>query len=173
MKNEQKMNAWYVIYTHAKGEVKALSHLRRQGFDAYLPRYRKQRRHARRVDQVETPLFPRYLFVNLDIGRTPWRAINSTVGVINLVGHGGKPTPMPAGIIEAIRANENEAGHILLNTLQQLKKGDAVQITTGAMCAHEGIFECLDDNERVVILFNLLGREVKIRLPAEAVMAAA
>lgn len=167
------MSAWYVIYTHAKGEIKALSHLRRQGFSAYLPRYRKQRRHARRVDQVETPLFPRYLFLNLDIDRTPWRAINSTVGVINLVGHGGMPTPMPAGIIEEIRANENEAGHIRLNTLQRLKKGDAVQITAGAMCAHVGIFDCLSDNERVVILFNLLGREVKVRLPAEAVTLAA
>jgi transcriptional antiterminator RfaH len=167
------MNTWYVIYTHAKGEMKALHHLRRQGFDAYLPKYYKQRRHARRVDQVETPLFPRYLFVNLDINRSPWRAINSTVGIINLVGHGGNPTPMAAGIIEEIRSKENENGHIRLNSLQRFDKGDAVQITTGAMCKHVGIFDCLDDTERVVILLNLLGREVKVRLPAEAIIAAA
>jgi len=28
------MNTWYVIYTHAQGEMKALQHLQRQGFAA-------------------------------------------------------------------------------------------------------------------------------------------
>jgi transcriptional antiterminator RfaH len=167
------MNAWYVIYTHAKGESKALYHLRRQGFDAYLPRYSKQRRHARRIDQVLVPLFPRYIFVNLNIDRTPWRVINSTVGVINLVSRGGQPTAMPEGVVEKIRANENEIGLICLGTIQRFNKGDAVQVTAGAMCDQVGIFDYTDDNERVIILLHILGREVKTRLPAEAVTAAA
>ena len=33
----------------------------------YLPRYLKRRRHARRVDIVAAPLFPRYLFVAIDM----------------------------------------------------------------------------------------------------------
>ena len=168
-----EMTSWYVIYTHAKSEMKALYHLRRQGFTVYLPKYHKQRRHARRVQQVETPLFPRYIFVNLDINRTPWRAINSTVGIINMVSHGGLPTPVPTGVVEEICAFENETGLIRLNALQRLKKGDEVQIVTGAMSEHIGIFNCLDDNERAIILLKILGREIKVRLPAEALVAAA
>jgi Transcription termination factor nusG len=37
---------WYVARTHAHEEAKAIEHLRRQGFATYLPRYRKERRHA-------------------------------------------------------------------------------------------------------------------------------
>ena len=44
------MNAWYVVHTHAKSEQVAVDNLARQGFRAYLPRYLKSRKHARRVD---------------------------------------------------------------------------------------------------------------------------
>ena len=37
---------WFVVKTHANGEFKALAHILRQGFDGYLPRYIKRRRHA-------------------------------------------------------------------------------------------------------------------------------
>lgn len=39
---------WYVVETHPHAEVKAEVQLRRQNFQTYLPRYCKQRRHARR-----------------------------------------------------------------------------------------------------------------------------
>ena len=32
--------------------------LERQGFRTYLPRYRRERRHARRRDIIKAPLFP-------------------------------------------------------------------------------------------------------------------
>ena len=59
---------WYVVQTQANAEHKAVAHLGRQGFTTYLPRYLKRRRHARRVDIVPRPLFPRYLFVSIDVG---------------------------------------------------------------------------------------------------------
>ena len=61
---------WYVAQTQANAENKAVAHLARQGFATYLPRYLKRRSHARRVDVVAAPLFPRYLFVRNRHGRT-------------------------------------------------------------------------------------------------------
>jgi transcriptional antiterminator RfaH len=58
---------WYVVHAQPNAEAKVVSHLRNQGFRPYLPRYRKRRRHARRVEDVAAPLFPRYLFVSLDV----------------------------------------------------------------------------------------------------------
>src|ERR1017187_6896970 len=49
---------WYVAQTHVHAETKATLHLRRQGFDVYLPRYRKQRRHARRSTSWLRRCFP-------------------------------------------------------------------------------------------------------------------
>jgi hypothetical protein len=36
---------WHVAQTHPHAEAKASLHLRRQGFEIYLPRYLKSRRH--------------------------------------------------------------------------------------------------------------------------------
>ena len=58
------MKHWYVLRTHAKAEFKALNHVMRQGFGAYLPQYLRKRRHARRTDWVRSPMFPRYLFLS-------------------------------------------------------------------------------------------------------------
>ena len=40
---------WYVVQTQPHAESKAMGHLIRQGFAAYLPRYLKRRRHARKI----------------------------------------------------------------------------------------------------------------------------
>ena len=88
--------AWYVVHTHPRAEAKALLNLDRQGFTCYLPRYLKRRRHARRVETVAAALFPRYLFVDLDLATQQWWPIRSTFGVADLVFNGGQPAPVSA-----------------------------------------------------------------------------
>src|SRR6478752_1032989 len=85
---------WYAVQSHPNAENKAVAHLARQGFTTYLPRYLRRRRHARRVEMVATPLFPRYLFVTIDMTRQRWRSIYSTIGVSRLVCAGDTPTPV-------------------------------------------------------------------------------
>jgi transcriptional antiterminator RfaH len=70
---------WYVVQTHANAEAKAYTHLEKQGFQAYLPRFLKRRRHARRVETVPAPLFPCYLFVTIDVATQRGRSIHSTI----------------------------------------------------------------------------------------------
>ena len=65
---------WYVVQSQPNAERKAVMHLERQGFTTYLPRYLKRRRHARRVEIVGAPLFPRYLFVGIDLTMQRWRS---------------------------------------------------------------------------------------------------
>ena len=49
---------WYAVYTHARMERWARSNLWERGFEVYLPEYHKERRHARKTDWVNAPLFP-------------------------------------------------------------------------------------------------------------------
>jgi transcriptional antiterminator RfaH len=67
------MKRWYVVHTQARQEARAQVNLRRQGFEAWLPVIRRARRDARRVDSTLASLFPRYLFVRLDLTSQPWR----------------------------------------------------------------------------------------------------
>jgi transcriptional antiterminator RfaH len=69
---------WYVVHIRAQGENRADLNLRRQGFVTYLPRHLRTRRHTRRIETVARPLFPRYLFVAMDIARDRWWAVQST-----------------------------------------------------------------------------------------------
>lgn len=165
------MISWFVVNAHAQNEEKALFHLRRQGFHAYLPRYLKQRRHARKVDWVKAPMFPRYLFVRLDPESDQWRAIHSTVGVSRLVCYGDKPAPVPEGVVEDIQSREGEDGLVSIGLQNELKPGEKIRILHGPMADREGVFDCLDDQRRVFVLLDLLGRQVKVRLAHESVEA--
>src|SRR5262245_48826654 len=72
---------WYVVRTHAQSELRAAHHLGNQGFRIFVPRYLKSRRHARRLETVSVPLFPRYIFTVVNRNRDRWRSINGTFGV--------------------------------------------------------------------------------------------
>lgn len=165
------MPLWYAAHTQPKGETLAADHLRRQGFEAYLPRYLRRRRHARRTDWTAVPLFPRYLFVRMDTERVRWRAIHSTFGVQHLVCHGDTPAALPPGIVEAIQAREDTGGLVTINVAPPFAKGEAVQVTEGAFALQVGLFDAVTDDERVSILLTLLGRQIKVRVPAYTVRA--
>lgn len=160
---------WYVVHTHARAEEAALRNLERQGFSAYLPQYRKRRRHARRIDLIKAPLFPRYLFVAMDIARSRWRAVSSTIGVSHLICNGEAPARVPGGIVEDIRRRHDADGLIPVAREQKFSAGEVVQVTAGALADQVGLFERMADDERVVLLLDLLGRRIKVKLPIEIV----
>ncbi len=163
---------WYVAYTHAAKEAFAAQNLANQGFEPYLPRYRKQRRHARRVDTVLAPLFPRYLFVRMDPRQQRWRSINGTFGVSHLLTDGAMPQVVPDEIIGAIRAHADAGGDVVSVMPPAFQKGQRLQVTDGPFADIEGLFECVDDNQRVVLLLEFMGRVVKTSVPGHAVTAA-
>ena len=162
---------WFAVHTHAKAEEKALYHLTNQGFEVYLPRYAKRRSHARRVDTVHVPFFPRYLFVRLDMERARWRAINSSLGVVSMVGAGGRPSPIDDQIIQMLKSREDEAGLIVPVQTPDFAQGAAIRILEGPLVDLVGLFE-LGEADRVTILLSLLGRPVRVTLPRENVEAA-
>lgn len=165
------MKHWYVAQTHSKSEFKALEHILRQGFTAYLPRYMKRRRHARRTDWVPSPLFPSYLFVQLDLALDRWRVLQSTIGVAHLISSGSRLLALPEGVVEEIRDHEDQRGFVPTPATDRLKKGQQVKVTKGAFIGQMGLFDCATDDERIIILLDLLGRKSKVQLPANSVYA--
>lgn len=162
---------WYVVQTQVNGEEKAAQNLLRQGYQIYLPRYLKRRRHARKVDFTAKPLFPRYLFVAIDVATQRWRSVQSTFGVTCLVCHGDHPVKLHESIVRALRAREDEKGFIRLVN-KPIAAGDKVRVLGGAFMNDSGLFNGLADHDRVSILLEMLGRKVRVFLDADMVAAA-
>ena len=165
-------SGWYVAQTHPHAETKASVHLGRQGFEVYLPRYLKKRRHARRVDTIAAPLYPGYIFVAIDLGAQRWRAIHSTIGVSKLVCRGDNPAAVPDVLIEELKRRQDESGLISLERRPRFNPGDKVRVVEGAFSDCLGLYEGTNDRERVAILLDLLGRKVRVLLGSEFVDAA-
>jgi transcriptional antiterminator RfaH len=159
---------WYVVHTRAQAEGRALQHLGGQGFEAWLPEYLKRRRHARRTEQVRRPLFPRYLFVRLDLEAERWRSVLGTTGVDGLVG-GDPPTPLADAIVDALRQRTDEEGLVAVSPALSLRSGDAVRIAEGPLADLEGVFLDVDDRDRVAILLHLMGRDIRVRVDARGI----
>jgi transcriptional antiterminator RfaH len=161
---------WYVARTLPQRELHAERQLNNQGFRTFVPRYWKNRRHARKVETVSAPLFPRYIFVVVDRTRDRWRSINGTLGVDRLLMYGGEPQPVPLGVVENLVAAADLEGNIRFDF--HLKEGQNVKVMAGPFADFVGQLERLDDNGRVRVLLEILGGPVRVALPQKLVAPA-
>jgi transcription elongation factor/antiterminator RfaH len=153
---------WYVAQTLPFREAKAQVQLKRQGFTAFLPRYIKMIRHARRRTAVSAPLFPNYLFVALDLRHDRWRSINGTLGVAHLLTASDRPTPVLAGVVEALVAATRQDGNLSL--CDSVALGDRVQIIEGPFADLIGQLVRIDGGGRVQVLLRLLGGSTPVSI---------
>ncbi len=161
---------WYVVQTQPRKEAHAGVNLANQGFQSFLPRIRRTTRHARRTHTGMAPLFPRYLFVSLDLGRERWRSVNGTIGVSRLVSHGPWPAPVPHGLVEELIGLTEEIGAIDLS--HALTPGEKVRFMSGPFAATIGRLVALDDAGRARVLLELLGSEREISVSAKTLAPA-
>jgi len=159
---------WYAVQCLSNREFVAATQLRNQGFTTFLPCQLKTRRHARRFDSVRRPLFPGYLFVQLDLSRDRWRSINGTLGVARLVGHAEMPSAAPAGSIEAIRSACD--GFDVVNRSGDIAPGDMIRVARGPFSDLVGKLERLDSAARVHVLLELMGRRASVVLSRDQII---
>ncbi|MDT3687792.1 MAG: transcription termination/antitermination NusG family protein [Pseudorhodoplanes sp.] len=162
--------SWYVAFTHPNAEARAVMHLRNQGYATYFPRILKKRKFGRRIERAPAPLFPRYVFVGLDIHYQRWRSVNGTVGVSHLVCHGDRPASVDECVIKSIASREKEG--LVQLTPTRFDIGQAVRIVDGVFADQLGLYEGLGERDRVRILLDLLGRKVKVMIENDSVVAA-
>lgn len=160
---------WYVVYAQPHCETSAALHLRAQNFRTFLPLLSKTVRHARKSLTVLTPLFPRYLFVVLDLGRDQWRAVNGTRGVTSLVMNGGMPGPVGRGQIDTLLASSTPEGEIRF----EMAPGCRVRLIEGPFAGQLGILKDLSRSGRIRVLIEMMGTQVPAELGNRGVVPAA
>ena len=162
---------WYVARTQPRAEGRAMANLQKQGFEVFCARFLKSRRHARRVENVLVPLFPNYIFVQLDLACDRWRCVNGTRGVSHMIMQGDMPTAVASGIVESLQQRTRADGTIDLTA--KLHIGQSVRIANGPLADLVGTLGHLDSAGRVRVLLDLLGRSVSVALDGEALLPAA
>jgi transcriptional antiterminator RfaH len=163
------MSRWYAVHCEARMETWARANLWQRGLEVYLPCYHKRRRHARRSDWVTRPLFPGYLFVRADLEAGDRRRVDSAPGVRRMVSFGDHTPAIADNIIEEIRGRQDADGLIRLAKPARFRRGEALRIAAGALSDQIGLFQCASDDQRVFLLLDLLGRKVRVRVPADQV----
>ena len=151
---------WFVAYTKPREEEVAREHLQRQGFEIYLPRLQiTKRQKSQLVVRVEA-LFPRYLFISLDLERDDWAPIRSTRGMCGLVRFDGKPKAVPLSFIHFLHSNEDTKPLQIVNR-ETWKLGEKVEIEQGLFAGYSCIFQKQRSADRVAVLLNLVGTQTK------------
>lgn len=152
---------WYLTHTKPKQERVALENLERQGYDCYLPIHRVEKTRQGGVAVVDEPLFKRYLFIRLGEGSSAksWGAIRSTRGVSRLVSFGVEPVKVADDLIAALQAQEK---HVLNQVEALFKPGERVRLTEAPFAGIEGIYQTADGERRVMVLIELLSKQVRV-----------
>jgi len=157
------MELWYAVHTKARDEKLAQDNLDRQGFATFLPRIKDARRRRGRWIEVIGPLFPGYLFTQLDLLTQDTSVIRSTRGVLGLVRFGGIPAPVPSGLVEQLMAaSASTEGVVRQEHLFQ--SGDRVEILSGPFAGLPASILAETGRERVELLLELLGRANKVMM---------
>ncbi|MDB2324466.1 transcriptional activator RfaH [Alphaproteobacteria bacterium] len=159
---------WYAVQTQPNRENLALEHLKRQGFSVWMPLCERIIRHARKSKRVRRPLFPGYLFVNLDFETAQWRSINGTIGANRIVSFGQRPAPVATQFIDALQNIEANEGLVAVNG-DDLLPGQDVEILSGTMAGTIAKLLSLEAGDRVTILLNMLGHFVRGQILREHV----
>lgn len=149
---------WYLVQCKPRQASRALVHLERQGYECLLPTHQIEHLHKGQLQQLSEPLFPGYLFIHLDKVEDNWLPIRSTRGVSQIVSFGGNPTPVPDIVI-------NQLANRKASVLPVFSQGDQVLIDDPNLQQLEAIFLSRDGDNRVLLLLNILQRELTISLP--------
>src|SRR5271163_3421625 len=93
--------SWFALQIRARQEFRISEHLRSNGFEGFLPTYRLNKRWSDRIKEVESPLFPGYLFCRFNPhDRLP---ILKTPGVMQIVGFNNGPAAVDELEIRSIQ----------------------------------------------------------------------
>jgi transcription antitermination factor NusG len=154
---------WYAVFTVPQNEKSAMKQLQLREVEAFLPTYEtvKVWKNRQRVKTV-VPLFPTYLFVNIE-KRERVKVLQSP-GVIHIVGSSQQDASIPAAEIELLRSSVQGR---MVEPYRELALGKTVRIKRGYMEGVEGVLVRKGNGLRFVLSLKLINQNAAIEVRAE------
>ncbi len=151
---------WYALQVRARYEKAVAHNLRSRGYVDFLPLHICTHRWSDRIQKVELPLFPSYVFCRFDARERC--SILSVPGVISIVGIGKKPQPVDEGEMTALQTVVRSG--LLLQPWPFLKAGHRVVIQDGPLRNVEGVLSEVRDHDQLIVHITLLRRAVAVTI---------
>jgi transcriptional antiterminator RfaH len=151
---------WFILQFKSNSHHQAAKNLTRQGFETFLPLHKTTSRKLSRFINTSKPLFPGYMFIRFDKAKSKWHKINNTYGVSRLITFNSTLKSIPNSFVDSLMKRYDLSGELL--PIQKLKKGDRVTVLKGPFANFVATVEKYEDDHRIWVLMDLMGRMSKI-----------
>jgi len=157
---------WYALRTKSRHEKLVRDQLDKQGIQPLLPTVKRLSQWKDRKKEIEVPLFSGYCFVRFSQQeKTP---VQKVTGVVEIVGSGSRPEPIPEQEIEALR-------RLMTSVLPHdphpyLHEGMQVEVVRGPLQGVQGVLLRKEKRHRLVIGVRLIEQAAAVEIDVNDVV---
>ena len=162
---------WYCIRTKPKKEVYTSLMIESvHGYNTFCPVVSEWKRTQNGEQFYTSAMFRGYIFVKLESENCFWN-IRYTQGVSGVVKYGDTIPVVPDSFISEIRSElEND---VLILDKETLKTNEYAEVANGPFKSQVGkIIRCDNENDRVDMLLEILGRSVSVQFASKDLRSA-
>ena len=158
---------WYALRTKSRHEKLVRDQLDKQGIEPLLPTVKRLSQWKDRKKEIEIPLFSGYCFVRFSrLEKTP---VQKIVGVVEIVGSGNRPEPIPEQEIDALRLLMTSV--LPYDPHPYLHEGMQVEVVRGPLQGAHGILLRKEKRHRLVIGVRLIQQAAAVEIDVNDVLA--
>jgi transcriptional antiterminator NusG len=169
---------WYVIHSYSGYENKVKAnletriqsmHMEDRIFEVHIPMEDVVEFKGGKKVTVPKKVFPGYILVRMILDDDSWYAVRNTPGVTGFVaGNAQKPTPLSRREVERFLGVQEEEEKGKPRFKPEWDVGEQVRVVTGPFADFNGVIEELNvDQQKVVVLVNIFGRDTPVELVFE------
>ena len=151
---------WYAVRTRSRHEKLVRDQLEKQGIEPLLPTVKRLSQWKDRRKEVEAPLFSGYCFVKFS--QQDKLAVQKISGVVEVVGSGSRPGPIPEEEIAAIKTLM--ASVLPYDPHPYLHEGMMVEVVRGPLQGLQGILLRKEKRHRLVIGVRLIQQAAAVEI---------
>ncbi|MDK2744700.1 MAG: UpxY family transcription antiterminator [Nitrospira sp. BO4] len=138
---------WYALRTKSRHEKLVRDQLDKRGIEPLLPTVKRLSQWKDRKKEIEVPLFSGYCFVRFS--QRERMPVQKTAGVVEIVGSGSRPEPIPEQEIDALRRLMTSV--LPYDPHPYLHEGMKVEVVRGPLQGVQGILLRKEKRHRLVL----------------------
>jgi transcription antitermination factor NusG len=164
--NQTNSPHWYALRTKSRHEKLVRDQLDKQGIEPLLPTVKRLSQWKDRKKEIEVPLFSGYCFVRF--GQDAKLPVQKVSGVVEIVGRGSRPEPIPDEEIEALRTLMSSV--LPYDPHPYLHEGMAVEVVRGPLQGVHGMLLRKEKRHRLVLGIRLIQQAAAVEIDVNDVV---